>query len=54
MKRMVGTVSLGLVLRPHAFAASQQKTDSVAAASSSPVTVCAAEGRQLPTARIGR
>ena len=49
MKRMVGTVSLGLVLLPHAFAASQQKTDNVAAAISSQVTACAVEGRQLPT-----
>ena len=50
MKRMLGTVSLGLVLLPHAFAAAQQKADNVAAAIPSQVTVCEAEGRQLPTA----
>ena len=49
MKRMVGMVSLGLVLLVPAFAASHQKTVNVAAATSSPVAVCAAVGAQLNT-----
>ena len=49
MKRMVGMVSLGLVLLVPAFAASHQKTANVAAATSSQVAACAAAGRQLNT-----
>ena len=52
MKRMVGIVSLGLVLLVPAFAASQQTPVNVAAAPSSQVAVCAAEGRQLNTVNV--
>ena len=47
MKQMVGMVSVGLVLLIPAFAAPQQNTVSLAAATSSQGAVCAAEGRQL-------
>ncbi len=49
MKRMVGMVSLGLVLLVPAFAASHQTTVNVAAATSSQVAACAAAGPQLTT-----
>jgi len=49
MKHMVGMVSLGLVLLVPAFAASHQNTVSVAAATSSQVAACAAEGPRLNT-----
>ena len=49
MKRMVGMVSLGLVLLLPAFAASQQQAVNVAPATSSQVALCAAAGRQLTT-----
>jgi hypothetical protein len=50
MRRIVGTVGVGLVLILHAVAASQQKSDNVAAAASSHTRVCAEEGnRQLAT-----
>ena len=49
MKRMVGMVSLGLVLLVPAFAASHQKTANVAAATSTQVPACAALGPQLNT-----
>lgn len=41
MKRMVGTVTLGLALLLPAVAVSQQKSDHVAAAPSSPAQICA-------------
>ncbi len=47
MRRMVGTVILGLALILPA-AASQQKTGSVAAATSPSVPVCAADGDRQP------
>ena len=51
MRKIVGTVGIGLVLVLHAVAASQQKSDDVAAAASSHPRVCAEEGnRQLATA----
>ena len=49
MKRMVGMLSLGLMLLVPAFAASHQKTVNVATNSSSQVTACVAAGRQLNT-----
>ena len=49
MKRMMGMVSLGLVLLAPAFAASHQKIVNVAAATSSQVAGCAAADRQLNT-----
>ena len=49
MKRMVGLVSLGVVLLVPAFAASHQKTVNVAAATSSQVAACTAVGSQLNT-----
>ncbi|HET9191857.1 MAG TPA: hypothetical protein VFO21_03200 [Vicinamibacterales bacterium] len=48
MKRMVGTVTLGLALLLPAVAVSQQKSDHVAAAPSSPAQICAAGDSQLP------
>ena len=49
MKRLVGMVSLGLVLLVPAFVASHQNTVSVAAATSSQVAACAVEGPRLNT-----
>lgn len=49
MKRMVGMVSLGLVLVVPAFAASHQQTASVAAATSSQFAACAPVGTGLNT-----
>ena len=48
MKRLVGSVSLGVVLLVPAFAASHQPVN-VAAATSSQVAACAAVGLQLNT-----
>jgi hypothetical protein len=49
MRRMVGTVILGLALILPAVAASQQKTGAAAAATSSQVQLCAADGNRERT-----
>lgn len=49
MRSMVGTVSLGFALLLPALAASQQKSDDVAAATSPQTHVCAAEGNRQAT-----